>query len=156
MSRVHELRAEIERTEEQIGKLSESIDMTQEGIDHIDIDLSNTVAEYVAETGKQPHDYYRWRTRAKWARHHKATAIRQDTAKVRALESHKTNLYLQLHAVQSGYRGQHPKLLAIAAYYLLMEVMTTCEYRPDASQMGLIAELKIMAESIRQEEEATT
>ncbi len=154
MNRVHELQVEIGKVESQIADLSTSIDMTQESIDHIDTDLSNTVAEYVAETGKQAHEYYRWRTRAKWARHHKMSAIKQDTAKIRSLESHRTNLYLQLHALQSGYRGQDPMMLAVAAYYLLMEVMVMTNYQPDESQMGLIAQLKSMAEP-KQGEEAT-
>ncbi len=138
-----ELRIQLESHEKMLNDLQEEISVMEEGVSHIDIDLSNTVAEFVESTGRQSYEFYKWRRKAKWARHHKIKAITVAQERVRAYEEKVRQTQLLLHAVESGYRGQDPHQLLSATYHLLMEVLSRSDYTVDAHQMGLIAAIRL-------------
>lgn len=137
-----EIRTRIARLDHSLAVLAEDCDAIEDGVRHIDVDLSNTCAEFVASTKRQPHDYYSWRRKAKWAKMHKLKALERKRREAKALEQERTQLSLHLYAVESGYRGQNPTELLRASYYLLMEVVEQASPRLDSSQVGLIAAVK--------------
>ena len=128
--------------EARIARTLEDESAIEEGVQHIDIDLSNTVAEFVETTGKQPSAYYRWRRSAKWARYRKMQALERKRQDVRALEYLRTQLSMRLYAVESGYRGADPEELLRAAYHLLMDVLARADAPLTSDQFGLVAAIR--------------
>jgi hypothetical protein len=137
-----QIRSAISELDRDIERLVADEQAIEDGIRHIDIDLSNTIAEYVETSGKQPHEYYRWRRKAKWARYHKVNALHKKRAESKELQWQRTQLALRLLALESGYRGQDTGELLRASYHLLMEVLTMSDLTLDSSQLGLIAAVR--------------
>ncbi|MBA2671991.1 MAG: hypothetical protein H0U67_16605 [Gemmatimonadetes bacterium] len=136
------LRSRLDALEQRAKELATEGRQIEEGIQQIDIDLSNTLAEFVEDTGRQPYEFYKWRRKAKWARAHKINNLQRLNDRARALDGEQTETAMLLYALESGYRGQNPEQLLTAAYYLVMDVIGECGYQPDENQLGLVFAIK--------------
>lgn len=147
MNKTQELRTQIEILKSQEAALIEDVEALEESVRHIDIDLSNTVAEYVSSTGKQPHEFYRWRRKAKWARYHKEGATQKRRNELRQAQMKLQQAYMMLYAVESGYQGQDTMDLLRAAYHLIMDIAPRADgYEWDESTLGLLQAIKAKAD----------
>lgn len=123
-----------------------------EAVERIDLDLSNTLEEYVDTTGRPANSYYSWRHGAKSARFHKMREVRVATEKGARAKTRLTNAQMLLHATESGYRGSDPEALLRALYHLLMEVLEGADVTLDSQQIGLIAAVRERTQHIPPED----
>jgi hypothetical protein len=119
-----------------------------DGLRKIDIDLSNTLSEFVETTGKDAREFYPWRKRAKWARYHKQRAIEKKKEERAQAHAMLTDTQMLLYAQESGYRGESNEMLLRAAYHLLMEILAHSQYRLDSHQLGLVAAMRDRTEHL--------
>lgn len=146
---IYHLTRQIEVLTQRANSLTDAEARLTEDIRHIDIDLSNTIDEFVATTGRSPSDFYHWRRKAKWARAHKLKAIGETKEKLIQTKQALTNAHLALYAEESGYRGSDPELLLRALYHFTMDILDSTGHSPDKHALGLIA-------TVRERTERTT
>lgn len=146
---IYHLTRQIHGLTEKANSLSDQEARLTEDIRHIDIDLSNTIDEFVATTGRAASEFYSWRRKAKWARAHKLKAIGEVQAEMVATKQALTNAKLALYAEESGYRGSDPELLLRALYHFTMDILDSTGHAPDQHALGLIA-------TVRERTERTT
>ena len=142
------LHRQIEQLSERATALSDEHARAADNIHHIDIDLSNTIDEFVATTGRPASEFYGWRRKAKWARAHKLRLMGETQEKLIATKRALTNAQLALYAEESGYRGSDPELLLRALYHFVMDVMDSTGHQPDEQALGLIATVREKTERI--------
>lgn len=136
------LRHAVRQIEAEVNMLVEDEMALTESVRHIDIDLSNSLAEYVATTGRPAAGFYKWRKGAKWARYHKVRSLERKQDEVRGAKQRLADAQMLLYAHESGYRGQDEVELLRALYHLVMEVLQYSQYRVDEHQLGLIAAVR--------------
>lgn len=136
------LRALTEALSAKLTEINEDEDVLVDSLRKIDIDLSNTLSEFVETTGRDARDFYPWRKKAKWARYHKQRSIEKKQEERARVQSQLTDAQMLLYAQESGYRGENNEMLLRAAYHLLMEILAYSQYRLDEHQLGLIAAVR--------------
>jgi hypothetical protein len=145
MADVRELRRELDRVVADINELLQRREGLRHAVESIDLDLDNSLQEFVATTGRDPGDYYPWRSRAKKARRAKGHALKQTEQRLMQAKVEESRLQLLIYSYESNYRGSDPNELLRAAYHLLMHVIDQAEVTLDESQMGLVATLRLQA-----------
>lgn len=142
MSDIEHLRGMVENLSGKLAEIDSDEEALVDGLRKIDIDLSNTLSEFVETTGKDAREFYPWRKRAKWARYHKQRAIEKKKEERTQVHGMLTDTQMLLYAQESGYRGESNEMLLRAAYHLLMEILSHSQYRLDEHQLGLIAAIR--------------
>lgn len=142
MGDIEHLRTMVESLSNKLAEIDSDEEALLDGLRKIDIDLSNTLSEFVETTGKDAREFYPWRKRAKWARYHKQRAIEKKREERVQVHGMLTDAQMMLYAQESGYRGENDNGLLRAAYHLLMEILSHSQYRVDGHQLGLIAAIR--------------
>jgi hypothetical protein len=148
MTDIEHLRSMVDGLSKKLVEIDGDEEALVDGLRKIDIDLSNTLSEFVATTGKEAREFYPWRKRAKWARYHKQRAIEKKKEERLQVHSMLTDTQMLLYAQESGYRGESNEMLLRAAYHLLMEILSHSQYRMDPHQLGLVAAIRDRTEHI--------
>lgn len=154
MTNAGRIRALIQEHERRLVDLQGDEEMLHDALRQIRMDLSNTMDEFVATTGRPASEFYRWRRKAKWAEHHKSKEIDRKRTAMMTTKQHLSNAYMMLYAEESRYVGEDEGRLLNALYHLMMEVLRGTQYRLDDHQLGLIAAVRLKAEGSTAQEGA--
>jgi len=139
---IQQVRIQVQYYDDRLHTLTEDMEALVDGMRHIDIDLSNTLDEFVATTGRAAEDFYRWRRKAKWARYYKERGLEAKKDEVFAVKQSLTNAQMQVLALEAGYVGEDAHLLLRAMYHLVMDVLGRSRVPLDPHQVGLIAAVR--------------
>lgn len=145
MADVRELREELGVVTADINELLEKREGLRYALEGIDLDLDNSLQEFVATTRRDPGDYYPWRSKAKKARRAKAQQLKKLEHRLSEAKLRETRLQLLIYSYESDYRGQDPNELLRATYHLLMHVIEEAGLTLDESQMGLLATIRLQS-----------
>lgn len=142
----------ISALEAEVNSSEAGVEACREAVERIDLDLSNTLDEFIASTGRPAEDYYSWRRKAKSARFHKLKEQRALREKASRAKTRLTNAQMLLHATESGYRGSDPEGLLRALYHLVMDVLERTAVSLDKQQIGLLAAVRDRTQRIPPED----
>lgn len=143
---LNQIHAEIEFFEKRLATLAEDEAGLVDSLRHIDIDLSNTLDEFVDTTGRPAADFYTWRRKAKWARFYKERELESKREEMLLAKQKLTNAQMEKLAIEAGYRGDDPESLLRAMYHLMMDVVGRAKVTLDPHQIGLLAEVRRRAD----------
>lgn len=143
MTPLEQARAELAAVMDVLEDLHDRRDDIRDSIDKVNLDLSNSLNEFVATTGRPPDDYYPWRKRAKYAVLHKQRALRGVNEEIAKAKMDVRRLQMLLLSYESNYRGADPLELLRATYHLLLGIVEETGVSLDASQVGLISTVRL-------------
>lgn len=128
----------IEQTKARLTELGTRYQEALDTLRKIEIDIDNTLPEYVATTGRDPEEYYRWKRRAKLARYHKLKAIDKLHEQIIATRADLSKQRMLLVSEESGYRGENAIGLLGALYHLTMQTLEHTGHKLDPNEIGLL------------------
>lgn len=143
---LNQILSEIAFWEQRLANLTDDESGLVDSVRHINIDLSNTLDEFVATTGRPAADFYTWRRKAKWAHYYKERELESKREEILIAKQKLTNAQMEKLAIEAGYRGDDPESLLRAMYHLMMEVIGRASMTLDPHQIGLLAEVRRRAD----------
>lgn len=142
MDDIQHLRSMVTALENKLAEVVSDEEALVDGLRKIDIDLSNTLSEFVETTKRDAKEFYPWRKKAKWARYHKQRGIEKKQEERARVQASLTDAQMLLYAQESGYRGEDDRMLLRSVYHLLMEILSHSQYVLDKHQLGLVAAIR--------------
>lgn len=143
MTSSERVRAQIADLEKRATEVAVDEELLRDALRQIEMDLDNTLDEYVSTTGRPAASYHKWRRSAKWAKYHKVKELDRKAAEVRALHTELMNTRMMLYAEESRYRGADDAQLLRAMYHLTMEILDHTTFKLDEHQLGLVAAVRM-------------